>query len=112
MALSNRDRVAKMFELIAPPLNTYITTHVERVLPKGMDWVELVAQRDRSGGMTKDYSPHDPLLQLRMLADNITGSYRSGWYPFQGQISRVHQSYAGELKDVRNKWAHNNPFSD
>jgi hypothetical protein len=27
-----------MFELIAPPLNAYITADVEKVLPKGMDW--------------------------------------------------------------------------
>jgi len=27
-----------VFELIAPPLNAYITADVEKVLPKGMDW--------------------------------------------------------------------------
>ena len=39
MALSTAN-TARMFELIAPPLNAYITAHVEKVLPK--EWTGLL----------------------------------------------------------------------
>jgi hypothetical protein len=78
MALSNRDRVAQAVRADGALLSAHFTTHVEKVLPKGMDWLELVAQRDRSSGMTKDYSPQNPALLLRMVADNIPPRRRTG----------------------------------
>jgi hypothetical protein len=98
MALSNRERVGRMFEIMSPPLERFIANLVEPSLPSGMTWLDVVIARDRQGAGTsnKDYSAADPLVQLRMLADPITDQYRHGWRPFNGQLSRVHQNYANQ----------------
>ena len=38
MALSNRDRIGKMFELLAPALDDFIPRAVASELPEGDDW--------------------------------------------------------------------------
>jgi predicted AAA+ superfamily ATPase len=113
MALSNRDRIGQMFELLAPTLEQFIASALSPELPAGSDWTQLVAVKDAKNGITgKQYSPLDPQLQLRMLTENIPHQVKPGWYPFDGQLSQVQKSYASELRDVRNNWAHGNAFSD
>ncbi|MGM0931148.1 MAG: Swt1 family HEPN domain-containing protein [Actinomycetota bacterium] len=113
MALSNRDRVGQMFETLAPALDTFITAVLSPQMPAGQDWTELVALKDGKNGITgKSYSRLDPQLQLRMLTENIPHQVKPGWYPFDGLLSQVHKSYASELRDARNSWAHNASFTD
>lgn len=113
MATSNRDRIGKMFELLAPPLDAFIGQAVAEVLSDGASWTSLVALRDQQKGIEgKSYSATDPQVQLRMLTDNIPNFLRKGWYPFDDQLGRVGKGYAQELRDVRNEWAHNGTFSD
>ena len=115
MALSNRDRIGKMFEVMAPALDDFIATVIGAEDPAlGAGWVKLVQAKDVKNGApaTKVYDPLDQHMQLRMLSENITGQYRQGWYPFNDVLSRTQQSYASELRDVRNSWAHNGSFTD
>jgi hypothetical protein len=113
MATSNRDRVGQMFDLLAQALAPYIAGILDPHLPKGHDWTQLVALKDRDNGITgKEYASTDPLVQLRVLTENVTGKVKPGWYPFDGQLSQVQRSYASELRDTRNKWAHGTAFSD
>src|SRR4051794_1270692 len=113
MALSNRDRIGKMFELLAPPLDAFIQQAVAEKLKTGTSWVMLVQLKDEKNGTTgKSYEPLDPQVQLRMLTENIPNQLKSGWYPFDDAIGRVGKGYASELRDVRNEWAHNKSFSD
>jgi predicted AAA+ superfamily ATPase len=113
MAISNRDRVGKMFELLAPPLDAFISVAVAPVLEEGSSWTSLVALKDTKKGVEgKDYDPSDPQVQLRMLTENIPNSLKKGWYPFDDAIGRVGQGYSKELREARNDWAHNKPFSD
>ncbi len=113
MAVSNRDRVGQMYELLAPPLDTFIAGVLSKELPEGHDWTQVVALKDQQNGVSgKNYSRTDPQLQLRMLTENIPHQVKKGWFPFDGQLSQVHKSYAGELRDARNTWAHNGSFTD
>lgn len=113
MALSNRDRVGQMFEVLAPALDAFITRVVGPNMPEGHDWTQLVALKDsKNGTVGKSYSRLDPQIQLRMLTENITGQLKPGWFPFNGQLNQVQKSYASELRDARNTWAHNGSFSD
>ena len=113
MAASNRDRVGKMFELLAPPLDAFIASAVAPVLEDGVSWTSLVALKDEKKGIEgKDYDPLDPQVQLRMLTENIPHSIKQGWYPFDDAIGRVGQGYSKELREARNDWAHNKSFSD
>ena len=61
----------------------------------------------------KAYDPLDPQLQFRMLTEsNITAGFKLGWYPFNDTLGRAGETFASELREVRNTWAHNGTFSD
>jgi predicted AAA+ superfamily ATPase len=113
MAVTNRDRIGQMLEILAPELDSFIQRTVQPELPPGEDWTYIAETRDqvRGKGAVRTYSRSDPQLQLRMLSENITGQYKTGWYPFDRLLSRSHKAMAAELADCRNKWAHNDPFN-
>src|SRR4051794_4490598 len=113
MATSNRDRIGRMFELLAPALDEFIARSVASEVPEGASWPALVAMKDKKKGIEgKEYSALDPQVQLRMLTENIPHNLKPGWYPFDDAIGRVGQGYAKELREYRNDWAHNKSFSD
>ncbi len=116
MALSNRDRIDRMFQVMAPALDDFIASVIGQGDPSlGAAWTNLVSLKDQKGGAPagKDYDPLDPQVQFRILTEgNITGGFKSGWYPLSDRIGRSGESYASELRQVRNDWAHNQPFTD
>src|SRR3954470_1571740 len=113
MAISNRDRIGTMFELLSPALDDFIARAVASELPEGASWSALVAMKDKKRGVEgKAYDKRDPQVQLRMLTENIPHNLKRGWYPFDDAIGRVGQGYSKELREARNDWAHNKSFSD
>lgn len=113
MAMSNRDRVNKMFEIAAPIFDAFLQETLAVNLPDGAAWTILVAARDEQRGIKgKEYLQTDPQVQLRMLTENIPHQLKPGWYPFDGLLSQVHKSYASELRKYRDDFAHNKPFTD
>ncbi|WP_326545189.1 DUF499 domain-containing protein [Mycolicibacterium sp. ND9-15] len=117
MALSNRERIDRMFVAMAPAIDDFIASIVGQGNPSlGADWTKLVQGKDLKNGVpsTKTYEPLDPQVQFRMLTEaNITGGYRKGWYPFDEALGKAGKSYAIELREVRNTWAHHgSTFSD
>ncbi|BBG03922.1 MULTISPECIES: Swt1 family HEPN domain-containing protein [Pseudonocardia] len=112
MALSNRDRVGQAFEQLAVGLDEFITRVLAPELADGSDWTLVLAAKDaQRGGRPGTYSRLDPQCSLRMLSENVTGAVKDGWYPFNAHLSRSEQSLASELRETRNKWAHNASFS-
>lgn len=104
MAASNRDRVGRGFELLAEGLLPFVEQHMSAAAPSGADWLALLAARDGSRfGTAKDLSKTDPQLLLRVLTEE--------WRVFKDRMSRVEQSFATELRQSRNNWAHNSVFS-
>lgn len=116
MALSNRDRIGKMFEILAPALDDFISLVIGQTDPAlGAEWVKLVQAKDVKNGASagRTYDPLDPQVQFRILTEgNITGSYQPGWYPFNKAVGRAGETFASELREARNSWAHNGTFSD
>lgn len=116
MATSNRDRIGTMFEVMAPPLDDFIASVIGQENPAlGAEWTSLVRDKDSRNGApsTKKYDPHDPQTQFRMLTEsNVTAGYKDGWYPFNDKLGRTGETYASELREVRNTWAHNGSFND
>lgn len=106
-----------MFQILAPVLDDFISSVVGQAEPSlGADWTKLVQAKDLKNGVPaagKTYDPRDPQVQFRMLTEgNITGGYRQGWYPFNQALGKAGESYAIELREVRNSWAHNGTFTD
>lgn len=112
MATSNRDRIGRMFEILAEALDAFIAEVLEPQIG-GSDWALIVKLADEDKGITgKAYSREDPQVQLRMLTEGITGRVKKGWYPFKGVVTREHEAYASLLRETRNQWAHNASFDD
>ena len=89
-----------------------LTPFVERVfadvLPPDMDWTELLRRKDaQSGRRVGVYQSRDLSLMLRAMTERI-GELG---FPFSRHLPRQGQTYASELRDVRNRWAHNEEFS-
>ncbi len=116
MALSNRDRIDRMFRIIAPALDDFISSVIGQTNRElGAEWIKLVQAKDVKNGAPADkvYDPLDPQVQFRMLTEgNITSSYKQGWYPFSREVGRAGETFASELREVRNDWAHNRSISD
>lgn len=116
MALSNRDRIDAMFQVMAPTLDDFISSIIgQGDSAVGVEWPELVRAKDARNGASDDraYDPFDPQVQFRMLTEpNITGGARKDWYPFSRAVGKLGQSFASELRNVRNTWAHNGSFTD
>lgn len=116
MATSNRDRIDRMFQVMAPALDDFIASVIGQGDPAlGAAWIKLVQAKDAKNGAAagKAYDPLDPQLQFRMFTEkNITSGFQPGWYPFSDALGRAGETYASELREVRNTWAHNGTFSD
>jgi Swt1-like HEPN len=94
--------VGKGFELLAEGLEPFVDRHMSQVAPGGIDWLELLSKRKQNRGMAQ--SKTDPIVLLRAIATRED--------VFEGVLSRVERSYAQELWEYRNKWAHNSVFNE
>lgn len=113
MAISNRDRIGQMLEILGPELDRFLQRTLGAELAEGQPWTLLVAAVDaQKGADHREYRATDPQVGLRVLTENIPHRAKRGWYPFDDVLSRVQQSYPSELRDVRNSWAHNDSFTD
>jgi len=105
MAVSNRDRISKGFEVLAAGLFEFVDHQMAQAAENvGQDWTKLLEARDEQKmGVKKKYEKDDPAVQLRVITDE--------WRIFGKVLSRAQQSLASELREIRNKWAHNEKFS-
>lgn len=110
MAKTNRERVGNALEVLstgwAPFIETELRTWVKK---QGQgnpdDWFELaVAAMTPPGKVPFEYSPQDVQFQLKAVQVLWDGVFRE-------VLSREYRSYIHELLDIRNKWAHQEPFS-
>ena len=102
---SNRARVSRAIEIVADALVPWIEDVIAPKLPPGAAWTDVLAEKDGRTGKT--YSPSDLQCQLRLITERMGDL----GFLFNGILSRGEQNLAGELRDIRNKWAHNTAFS-
>lgn len=99
MATTNRDRVGQGFEELAKGLEPFVERHMRGA--DGEGWAERFVQsgpRPEAG-----YSTSDPSFQLLVLT--------ARWEEvFRPQLPRSLRALIFELRDTRNRWAHNESF--
>ena len=97
--LSNRERVGKALDLLAEGLLPFIDPRMTAAASQvGGHWVRLISARDESKhGKSMRHHKEDPALLLRVLTED--------WRVFSGELSRVEQSFASELREIRNRHA-------
>lgn len=108
MALSNRERVGRGLEALSTALGPFIAEVLAPYTPDGYDWTIILKKKDGGTRAGQSYDPGDPSVQLRALTERLD----SFGFPFSDRLSRGEQNLAGEMRDWRNKWAHDpNPIS-
>lgn len=110
MALSNRDRIGQMFDLLAPKLDAFLSQILDPQLEAGRTWVDIITAVDNSDG--REVHRGDPSVQLKLITRDYTHRYRRNWRPLNSHLNRTHLAYAAELLQVRHTWAHMRSFTD
>ncbi|MFH8518213.1 DUF499 domain-containing protein [Streptomyces gelaticus] len=101
MALSNRDRIGRMIELLPDGLLPLVEREMTR--RQGESWFDDAASSAREAGFGLQ-SKQDPQFLLNTVLKNWASYFRHALPPSA-------RNYVGELNDVRNRWAHNESFN-
>jgi hypothetical protein len=100
--------VGEALALLIDGLAPFVHTVLAETLPDGTTWTSILRQKDaQAGRLGRVYSERDLSLMLRSMTERMGDL----GYPFSPHLSRQAQSYASELREVRNQWAHNQQFS-
>jgi predicted AAA+ superfamily ATPase len=101
MAQSNRERVGRALELLTQGLRPFIEREMEAV--HRQKWVEVANQN-----LDLAYRPKganwDASALLKIMWDQWDTVFRK-------TLGRTERNLVAELRDTRNKWAHEDPFS-
>jgi hypothetical protein len=100
MAVSHRDRVSRAFELLAAGMRPYVDRRMGATSQFKEHWFAEFARRERGGPI----SLSDPAVQLKVLADHWDQAFKS-------ELTRSDRNLVFEVRDLRNRWAHNASFS-
>jgi predicted AAA+ superfamily ATPase len=103
VALSNRDRVGRAFELLAAGLAPYVERRMAATSAVGLNWLQNFAAT-ATPPIRGPVSATDPGLLLRVMTETWERSFGS-------ELTRSDRNLVFELRDVRNRWAHNDPFT-
>ena len=101
--MSNRDRVGRAFELLSSGIESYVDRRMRASAGGGMDWLRAWADT-ASPPIRGPVSLGDPSVLLRVMAECWDGA-------FKAELGRSERNLVYELRDLRNKWAHNQPFT-
>ncbi|MGH9156740.1 MAG: Swt1 family HEPN domain-containing protein, partial [Acidimicrobiales bacterium] len=103
MALSNRDRVGRAFEVLATGLGPYVERRMRASSRSGKDWLrDFFASANPP--IRGEASVNDPALLLRVMAETWERAFAT-------ELGRSDRNLVFELRDVRNRWAHNDAFN-
>ena len=100
--------VGEALSVLIDGLTPFIDDVSSKALPPNTSWTELLRRKDAGAGRQMGmYRSSDLSLMLRAMTERL-GEYG---FPFTRNLPRPAQNYASELRDVRNRWAHNEAFS-
>ncbi len=102
MAVSNRDRVGRAFEAFAVGVGPYVDRRLKATSPQGEKWLAKFVEQAK--GMSSDASLQDPSVLLRVMADCWDLAFRN-------ELRKGDRNAVFELREVRNRWAHNDSFT-
>lgn len=103
--VNGRADLGAALDVLASALEVFISTNLSgRIAVE--DWTELLELKDKSEGRTpRKVSPHDLVAQVRML----TTRFPEAGHLFD--LNRAQLRYLGEIRELRNSWAHGEEFS-
>jgi hypothetical protein len=100
--------VGEALPVLIDGLTPFVEDVCTKALPPGVSWTELLRRKDAGAGRQMGmYRSGDLSLMLRAMTERF-GEYG---FPFTRHLSRAGHNYASELREVRNRWAHNERFT-
>lgn len=104
MAVTNQDRVGKALEVLKNGLQPFVER--ELLAKHGKYWITTVTAgwRDELTWRDDDVPHLDIALLLRLMWEQWNDTFRR-------TLGHAERSLVSELRDHRNKWAHQEPFS-
>jgi predicted AAA+ superfamily ATPase len=105
MAITNQERVGKAMELLRAGLAPFVEREVQGAVKAGALRMETVL-----------HYAEDPILSKKPVADwDAAGVLKLMWDTwnevFRNTLGFAERSLVSEIRDWRNKWAHQQPFS-
>jgi len=97
----NYEQVRQVLLLLNSGLRPFVEQEMSRV--KGEGWVDSIESRDYSGRRSKKHWDTQVLLSVMWESWNEV---------FASTLGRAERSFVAELRDTRNKWAHQEALSD
>jgi hypothetical protein len=106
--LNFNSTVGEALSVLIDGLAPFVEQVFAKALPPGVSWTELLRRKDAAAGRsTGKYHDRDLSLMLRAMTEKLG----ERGYLFGRFLSRAGQNYASELREVRNRWAHNERFT-
>ncbi len=104
MAISNRERVGKGLDLLASGLRPFLERELKSHI--GDNWQSALPDSTARGPRAKPQPANldDPQILLALFWDQWNAV-------FKNTLGHAERSIVSELRDVRNRWAHNEQFS-
>ena len=104
MAITNHERVGKSMELLKDGLGSFVDRELKN------------AYKDKAALQALRYVGDDKLLAKKTVTDwDAAALLRLMWEAwndvFRNILGQAERTLVSELRDVRNKWAHQQPFS-
>jgi len=106
MAVSNHERIGKALEVFNSGLTPFIERELERV--HGATWKSKVQQVPSAGKSPRTIRNGPPEWDSSLLLKAMWEFWNE---VFATTLGRAERSLVSELIEVRNKWAHQKPFS-
>ena len=105
MAMTNRERINKAIDLLRDGLAPFVEREIHRAVEANTVRMEAVRR-----------FADDPMLGKKPIAQwDAAGLLKLMWDTWKGVFDRTlgyaERSLVSELREVRNKWAHQDPFS-
>jgi predicted AAA+ superfamily ATPase len=103
MAVTNHERVGKALVLLSEGLAPFVARECQAKYGDG--WVKAMSRMDPDSTQSgKKVSPTDAQFLLRVVWDE--------WQTvFRNVLGQSERTYVSELRDIRNRWAHQDAFS-
>jgi len=104
MAISNQDRIGKAMELLRAGLAPFVEREFEN------------QHKGKAEAAAREYFNNDRAVGDKPIAEwDVAALLRLMWESwnvvFNKALGRAERSLVQELRDCRNKWAHQEPFS-
>ncbi len=106
MAITNHERVGKALELLSRGLTPFIERELKSTYQEG--WFEETRRTMAGNQMPLLGSAEDPQWDAQSLLLALWNQWNDVFRKTLGQAERT---LCSELRDVRNRWAHQRPFS-